>query len=282
MSAETVSRLRPSARDVATVAVRRTLPKLGAVLIVLALWEALVLSRWREDYALPTPPQVLAALADQLHNSDFYRAIGITLGRAVSGYALALVIGLAIGVSMAAIPVLRSAVGSLISGLQTMPSIAWFPFAILLFGLNETAILVVVILGAAPSIANGIISGIDNVPKQLVEAGRVLGAHGAHLYRRVILPAAMPSVLAGLKQGWAFAWRSLMAGELLVIVAGRPSLGVKLQFAREFSDAALMVALLIVLLTIGIIVDFGFGRVDLRIRRRRGLVRSATRADLAL
>ena len=257
----------------ARAAARATLPKLGAVAIVLAAWELLVLLHWREDYSLPTPPQVWAALGTQVHDAEFYRAIGITMGRAASGYALALVIGAGIGLAMAVVPLLRSAVGSLMSGLQTMPSIAWFPFAILLFGLDETAILFVVVLGAAPSIANGIISGIDNVPRQLVLAGRVLGGHGLFLYRRVILPAAMPYVLAGLKQGWAFAWRSLMAGELLVIVVGRPSLGVKLQFAREFSDAALMVALLVVLLVIGILVDFGFGRIDIRIRRRRGLLR---------
>ena len=273
---EPVGRPRSFFDEVATATARSTFPKMGAILIVLVVWETLVVLKWRPDYALPTPVQVWSALGEQVHNADFYKAIGITMGRAASGYALALAIGLIIGVSMAVIPVLRSAVGSLISGLQTMPSIAWFPFAILLFGLNETAILFVVVLGAAPSIANGIISGIDNVPRQLVLAGRVLGGRGLYLYRRVIMPAAMPYVLAGLKQGWAFAWRSLMAGELLVIVAGRPSLGVKLQFAREFSDAALMVALLVVLLAIGIVVDFGFGRIDVRIRQRRGLLRPAT------
>jgi NitT/TauT family transport system permease protein len=195
------------------------------------------------------------------------------VGRAITGYALATVIGTAIGVSMAVVPLLRRALGSLITALQTMPSVAWFPFAILLFRLSEGAILVVVVLGAAPSIANGIISGIDNVPRQLTSAARILGARGPFLYRRVILPAAMPYVLAGLKQAWAFAWRSLLAGELLVIVAGRPSLGAKLQFARDFSDAPTMIALLVVLLVIGILVDRGFGFADLRVRARRGLVR---------
>ena len=93
-------------------------------------------------------------------------------------------------------------------------------------------------LGAAPSIANGLISGVDQIPPMLLRAGRVLGARGLALYRHVILPAALPSFVGGLKQGWAFAWRSLMAGELLVIIAGDSSLGVRLQFARELSDAA--------------------------------------------
>ena len=106
-----------------------------------------------------------------------------------------------------------------------MPSIAWFPLAILLFKLSEQAIMFVVVLGAAPSIANGLIAGVDHIPPILLRAGRVLGARGVTAYRHVVLPASLPSFVGGLKQGWAFAWRSLMAGELLVIIAGKPSIG---------------------------------------------------------
>jgi NitT/TauT family transport system permease protein len=157
--------------------------------------------------------------------------------RATIGYALALLFGAAIGLAVATIPVLRTAVGSLITGVQTMPSIAWFPLAILLFQLSEQAILFVIVLGAAPAIANGLIHGIDHTPPLLDHAGRVPGATGIDRYRFVVLPAALPGFVGGLEQGWAFAWRSLMAGELLVVVAERPSLGVRLQFARELSDA---------------------------------------------
>jgi NitT/TauT family transport system permease protein len=258
--------------EVSRAIVSRTLPPLGALVIVLVLWEGLVLlGVWHQE-ALPPPVAVLGALGDEIRSPDFYKAIAITLGRAASGYVLALVIGTAIGVAMAVVPMLRRAVGSLITGLQTMPSVAWVFFAILLFKLSEGAILFVVVLGAAPSIANGIISGIDNVPPQLTFAARILGARGIFLYRRVILPAAMPHVLAGLKQAWAFAWRSLMAGELILIVAGKPSLGAMMQFARDFNDATTMVALLIVLLLIGILVDQAFGLVDRRVRARRGLL----------
>ena len=120
---------------------------------------------------------------------------------------------------------MRLAVGSLIAGLQTMPSIAWFPLAILFFGLTENAILFVVVLGAAPSIAAGVITGIDEVPPPLLRAGQMLGARGIDRYRYIVLPAAMPAYLAGLKQGWAFSWRSLLAGELLVPIGGASSLG---------------------------------------------------------
>jgi NitT/TauT family transport system permease protein len=157
-----------------------------------------------------------------------------------------------------------------------MPSIVWFPLAILLFKLGEGAILFVVILGAAPSVANGLISGIDHIPPLMLRSGRVLGARGVSLFRFVILPAAMPAFVGGLKQGWAFAWRSLMAGELLVIVANKPSIGARLEFARQFSEADTLLALMIVVLVIGILADSVFSAADRSIRRRWGLIDQST------
>jgi NitT/TauT family transport system permease protein len=249
-----------------------TWPKLAALAIALLAWQAIVWSGWREEFVLRGPDKVLPALVDLLGTAKFWTAVGITMRRAVTGYALALVIGSVIGLAVSRFRLLRSAVGSLITGLQTMPSIAWFPLAILLFGLTEQAIMFVVVLGAAPSIANGLIGGVDHVPPLMLRAGRMIGAKGVGLYRHVILPAALPTYVAGLKQGWSFAWRSLMAGELLVIVANRPSIGDQLQFARENSNSADMLALMIVILVIGIVVDTIFGRADLNIRRRWGLI----------
>lgn len=161
----------------------------------------------------------------------------------------------------------------MITGLQTMPSIAWFPFAILMFQLSEAAILFVVVLGATPSIANGIITGVDHIEPVLLRAGRVLGARGFTLIRSVVLPAALPSFVGGLKQGWAFAWRSLMAGELLVIIAGKESIGVLLQTNRNLSNAEGLLAVMIAILVIGILVDsLVFGTLDRAIRRRWGLL----------
>src|SRR5437588_807279 len=224
---------------------------------------------------LPRPRRIespeLAVLAADGGRSDFYLALGITLQRAAGDYAAALAIGSLLGVAVAASRLLRRAVGSMITGLQSMPTIAWFPLAILLFGLSERAILFVVVLGAAPSVANGLISGIDQVPPLLLRAARVIGARGPSLYRHVVLPAALPAFVGGLKQGWAFAWRSLMAGELLVNVVGHPSLGVRLQFARELADAEGLLAAMIVLLLIGMVVDGVFGVVERRIRAQWGL-----------
>jgi NitT/TauT family transport system permease protein len=129
------------------------------------------------------------------------------------------------------------------------------------------------VLGAAPSVANGLISGIDQVPPILLRAGRVLGARGLATWRHVVLPAALPNVVAGLKQGWAFAWRSLLAGELLVTIANKQAIGVELDTARQLSDSARVLAVMIVILIIGVLVDsLLFGAAERSIARRRGLV----------
>jgi NitT/TauT family transport system permease protein len=248
-------------------------PRLGALVLVLAAWQLIVASGWRPSYVLPGPAPVLQRLLNDLRDGALLQAVAVTLRRAVAGYAIALLAGAAVGLAVARIPVLRAAGGSLISGLQSMPSVAWFPLAIVLFKLSDAAILFVVVLGTAPSIANGLISGIDHIPPLLLRAGRALNARGPALYRHVILPAALPGFLSGLKQGWAFAWRSLMAGELLVIIANQPSLGVRLQFARELSDAEGLLAAMLVVLAIGIVVDaFIFGSLERIIRERWGLI----------
>ncbi|MCZ2402955.1 ABC transporter permease [Paenarthrobacter sp. Z7-10] len=261
-------------RLAARLAVRlaaRVLPPLIAVLLVLSLWEVVFLAGWRPPYVLPAPAEVLQRFAAALVEAKFWVSLTTTLIRAFVGFGLAVLIGTGIGLLVSGSRVLRSAIGSLITGMQTMPSIAWFPFAILLFGLSEQAIEFVVVLGAAPSIANGLISGIDEVPPPLLRTAKALGAKGLVLYRHIVLPAALPAYLSGLKQGWAFAWRSLMAGELLVIIASRPSLGAQLQFFREFADTAGLMSTMLVILLLGMAVDGGFSYLSRRIQARRGL-----------
>jgi NitT/TauT family transport system permease protein len=266
----------PRARSKARAFWSALWPKLAAIAIVLLVWQTLVWAHWRPSYVFVGPGPVFRNLWHDLVNGRIPSAVGVTMERAAVGYGIALVVGSAIGIAVARVSVLRAAVGSLITGLQTMPSVAWFPLAIVVFKLSETAILFVVVLGAAPAIANGLISGIDHVPPLLLRAGRVLGARGLKAYRHVILPAAFPSFLTGMKQGWAFAWRSLMAGELLVVIGGRGGLGFALDSARLNFDYTGLEATMIVILVIGIVIDsLLFGVLEKRVRRRWGLVDAA-------
>jgi NitT/TauT family transport system permease protein len=249
-------------------------PKLLAIAIVLAIWQVAHLSGWK-SYVLKGPGTVFSDLWAQMHHAQLWQVIEVTLRSAVLGYALALVIGSAIGVLVARIPPLRAAVGSIITGLQTMPSIAWVPFAIIIFGENSSAILFVVILGAAPSIANGLITGVDYTPPLLLRAGKSMGLRGFSLYRYLILPASLPAYVAGMKQGWAFAWRSLMAGELVVSIIGQFSIGQQLDVDQQNLDFAGATSMIIVILIIGIVVDTLFTKADRTIRRRRGLLDNA-------
>ena len=247
-------------------------PKLLAIAIVIGAWELVYLSGWKSAAILPSPAAVFSDLWAQAHHVLLWQAIATTLRRAVIGFGMALVIGVVIGALVSRIKPLRAAVGSMITALQTMPSIAWFPFAIILFGATTNAILFVIILGAAPSIANGLIAGVDYTPPLLLRAGHTMGLGRIAMYRHLILPASLPSFVAGLKQGWAFAWRSLMAGELLVIIMGQPSIGVLLSTFQDQSAMASTISIMIVILVLGIAVDLIFTRVDAAIRRRRGIL----------
>jgi NitT/TauT family transport system permease protein len=253
---------------------RSAWPKLLAIVIVLAVWQLVAASGWKPSYILPGPGPVVQDLGGLVTTADFWDGVRLTMLRAVTGFALAVLIGTVIGAAVASFAPLRAAIGSLITGLQTMPSIMWFPLAILLFQLGEKAILFVVIIGAAPSVANGLISGIDYVPRTWLRVGQVMGMKGLKKYRYLILPASLPSFVSGLKQGWAFSWRSLMAGELLVIVPGAVSIGVRMQNARDLFESSLVISYIIVVLVIGILIDVLFKWADSSLRKRWGLTGS--------
>jgi NitT/TauT family transport system permease protein len=245
-------------------------PKVLAIALVLGVWELITLSGYKKLIWPATGP-TLVNLWDQAKTETLWKAIGDTLQSAVIGFAVALLIGVVVGALVSRIPPLRAGVGSLITGLQTMPSIAWVPFAIILFGPNNSAILFVVLIGAAPSIANGLITGVDYTPPLLLKAGTMMGLRRLSLYRYLILPASLPAFVAGLKQGWAFAWRGLMAGELVVLAFNQPSLGELLTNDQSQSDLQSATAIMIVIFIIGVFVDAAFGAADRSIRKRWGL-----------
>jgi NitT/TauT family transport system permease protein len=249
-------------------------PKLLAVAIFIGAWQVVVWLHWKPEYIVPSPFTVLNQLRHDA--GTLTGSVGVTMRRAGVGFGLAILIGAAIGLAVARLPILRAGIGSMITGLQTMPSVAWVPLAIVLFQLSENAILFVVVLGAAPSIANGIIDGVDNVPPLLMRAGRVLGARGFSALRYVVVPAALPAVVSGLKQGWAFAWRSLMAGELITVFPGSIGIAQTLNVSYQNSDFVGVYEAMIVIFVIGVVVDaVFFGTILRAIRKRYGLIDAA-------
>ncbi len=251
-----------------------TWPKLLAIAIVIGGWQIAVWTHWKPEYLVPSPFTVLDRLFHE--PGKMITASLVTLRRGIQGFVIAMIIGTVVGIAVARIKVLRAAIGSMITGLQTMPSVAWVPLAIILFKEGQGTVTFVVVIGAAPSIANGIISGVDHVPPLLLRAGRVLGARGIGALRHVVIPAALPSVIGGLKQGWAFAWRSLMAAELIGGLSGKLGIGQLLSGAGTQADYVGVFEAMIVILIIGILVDaLVFGTADRAIRRRYGLIDAA-------
>ena len=250
-------------------------PKLLAIGLVLGIWEIIHLTGWKK-YVLPGPATVFANLWDQMQHAVLWQAISVTIHRAVIGFALSVLIGAVVGALVSRIKPLRAAVGSLITAMQTMPSIAWFPFAIILFGVTTNAIIFVIVLGSAPSVANGLITGVDYIPPTLLRAGKTMGLSRIATYRHLILPASLPAFVSGLKQAWAFAWRSLLAGELLVIILGQVSIGTLLNADQDQADMPSAIAIMIVILALGIGIDMLFSKADIVLRRRRGMTDPAS------
>jgi len=252
-----------------------TWPKLLAIALFLGGWQCVVWSHHWPSYILPGPVPTMKSFVD--NRTILLQAAANTLQRGAIGFGIAIAIGSVVGLAVARSRVLRSGVGSMITGLQTMPSIAWFPLAIVLFHESTGAVLFVVVLGAAPSIANGLLSGIDNIPPILLRAGRVLGATGWSAMRYVIIPAAMPNFVGGLKQGWAFAWRSLLAGELIGAISGTHALGQVLDANRSFNDYTGIMSTMVAIFVVGVALDaLVFGQLDRVVRRRHGLIDTAT------
>jgi NitT/TauT family transport system permease protein len=245
-------------------------PKLAAIALVWVVWELVHLTGWKK-FVLPGPGVTLSNLWDQLGTGLLWHAIGDTLERAVVGYAVALVIGSVVGLLVARVPPVRAAIGSLITGLQTLPSAAWIPFAIILFGSNFSAIIFIIVMASAPAIANGVIAGVDYIPPLLLRSGRMIGLRGLSLTWRLVVPAALPTFVAGMKQAWAFTWHALLTAELLVIVAGQPSIGVLFQADQDQTDMPSTIAVMIVILVLGVLVDGAFGLANKSIRKRWGL-----------
>ena len=245
--------------------IRRTL----FYLILLMTWEALFRLQLWPEFLFPSPGQVFRALIDGLSEKRYIDGMVASLRRIFVGYGTSVLVGTLLGLVQARWRLMDETLGSLVLGLQTLPSICWLPLALLWFGLNERAIIFVVIMGSLLSIAIATEHGVKHTPPLLIRAAQTMGARGLKMYVAVILPAALPSVIEGMKQGWSFAWRSLMAGELLFVSIG---LGQLLSMGRELNDMSQVVAVMLVIIGIGLGMDrLVFARLENSVRRRWGL-----------
>lgn len=266
------------ARSSWTSSITKALLPVAALAAVVYLWQMYVwIVRPRPDQ-LPGPVDVFSTLGTLWQNGDAVETVLTSLQRGVVGFAIAMVIATPLGLLLAQSKLLRGAFGPLISGLQVLPSVAWVPAAVIWFGLSDATVYFVVLMGAIPSITNGLIAGVDHVPDQHRRVAHVLGASRWELATRIILPAALPSYVSGLKQGWAFSWRSLMAAEIIATGGSLGfGLGALLDQGRLFSSMSTVIAAILLILFIGIVVELLiFGPLERWLLRRRGLLTGGT------
>ncbi|MFD7290353.1 ABC transporter permease [Streptomyces sp. NPDC059863] len=254
--------------------VQKVLPPVVAIALVLVVWQILVWAKVTDDYKLPSPGAVWGEVSDAWAQGTLLGYIWTSVSRGLLGFLLALVIGTPLGLLVARVKFVRAAIGPILSGLQSLPSVAWVPPAVIWLGLNDSMMYAVILLGAVPSVANGLVSGVDQVPPLFLRAGRTLGATGLRGTWHIVMPAALPGYLAGLKQGWAFSWRSLMAAE---IIASSPDLGVGLgqllENGRTVGSMPMVFLAIFLILIVGIAIDLLiFSPLERRVLRGRGLL----------
>ena len=250
---------------------RRPLSGLLFLLVLISLWQLVCsLGVWDETL-LPPPLLVWETLAAGMADGSIPAGVAASMKRLFVGYGLSLSIGIPLGLVLGRNRLLDDTVGSLAVGLQALPSICWLPLAVLWFGLSETAMQFVVVMGSFMSVTLAVRDGVRSIPPLYIRAARVLGASGRPFYFHVLLPASLPALLTGAKLGWSFAWRSLMAAELLYVTTG---IGSTLMTGRELHDMALVVAAMLVIVVIGLLFDRVLFRAGERyLHRRWGLIR---------
>lgn len=237
-------------------------------ILILALWQGIFSLKIWPEYLLPSPLKVFQALWNGLIDKSFLIGVGMSLKRIVIGYTLSVIGGVTLGFLIAKIQLVDKSLGSFALGLHSLPSICWLPVGLLWFGPSEGTILIIIILGSLFSISITTNDGIKNSSPVYERAARTMGSKGFRLYWDVVIPAVLPNIISGLKQGWLFAWRALMATELFL---GSLGLGHLLQKGRELNDVTQIFAVMIVIVLIGLMVDsLLFGRVEKRIRAQWG------------
>jgi NitT/TauT family transport system permease protein len=257
----------------------RVLLPIAAVVVLVLAWQLYVSMGFKRRDLVPGPVDVLQQFGHLWTGGKLQEAVWTSLQRGLLGFLISVAIATPVGLLLAQVAPLRRAFGPLISGLQVLPSVAWVPAAIIWFGLTDATVYFVVFMGAIPSIINGVISGVDQIPPQYRSVATVLGASRLQLALQIILPAALPGYLGGLKQGWAFSWRSLMAAEIIAVGGSIGfGLGSMLNQGRDLSDMTVVTSAILLILAVGILIELlVFGPLEKRLLRRRGLLTGGTR-----
>jgi NitT/TauT family transport system permease protein len=234
---------------------RRWLNAILFFVILLAIWEGLVRAGVWSPVLVPSPMEVARYLVGSLQDRTLLDASYVTLKRLLLGYATGLVLGLPLGLLNARFKFCEDTIGLLALGLQTLPSVCWAPLALLWFGQTETAMFFIVIMGSLWSITLATDAGVRNVPPIYARAAQTMGSRGLHTWIKVILPASLPFIVSGMKQGWAFAWRSLMAAEIYVTILTGFGLGYLLHYGRELHAMDAVIGIMIVIILVGLLAD---------------------------
>ena len=234
---------------------KRFLTAVGFFAGLLVLWQVLYSLKLWSPVLLPAPIDVLRYLRDAALDGSLWTSIAVTMKRLLIGYTIGLIAGVPIGMATARLRMLRDTVGVLALGLQGLPSVCWVPLALLWFGQTEGAMLFVVIMGTLWSVILATETGVRNVNPIYVRAAATMGSRRLHTLTRVILPASLPFIVSGMKQGWAFAWRSLMAAEIYVTILTGFGLGHLLHYGRELNAMEQVIGVMIVIVTIGVAAD---------------------------
>jgi sulfonate transport system permease protein len=237
--------------------------------VLIGVWALLAKLKVWPPYVFPSPQGVLESLRTGFADHSFWIAITVSMRRMLVGYALSVALGMVLGLAVASNKFLEETMGGLLVSLQSLPSICWLPLAVLWFGLTEKAILFVVVMGSLLSVTIAMETGRRQMPRIYGMAGRNLGARGFRLFWYVLLPASLPYIVSGLKQGWAFAWRSLISGEMIFVSLG---LGQLLMMGRDLNDMSEVIAVMILIIAIGYLVDgLVFRTIERRLQNRWGL-----------
>lgn len=234
---------------------KRILAATGFFALLILVWHLLVLAEVWSPVLLPGPGAVAEYLWSSVKDGTLAEACWITMSRLMIGYLIGCALGLPLGMLTARSKALNDTLGVLALGLQTLPSVCWVPLALLWFGQSESAMLFVVIMGTLWSVLISVDNGVRNLPPIYTRAARTMGSTGFHTLRHVILPASMPYVISGMKQGWAFAWRSLMAAEIYVTLLTGYGLGHLLHFGRELNAMDQVTGVMLIIVLIGLLAD---------------------------